>query len=119
MGLSGGHLFLASCLIFLASSVTSKRERSEIIYAILTAAGDGVNGKTRLMYKTNLDTRALKRYLAFLTEKGFLRLDGHDEGHSSYHLTETGRRFLERYRELDGMLSSAPVAPGARAQAPF
>jgi predicted transcriptional regulator len=117
-GESGGHLFLASCLFVLAS-FAPKRERTEIICAILAAAGDGITGKTRLMYKTNLDTRALKKYLTFLTDRGFLRNYGGEEGHSSYHLTESGRRFLERYRELDGMLSTAPEAPRAPALPPF
>lgn len=114
----GSHLFLAYCLL-LGTAIVPKRERTEIISAILAAAGEGVTAKTRLMYKTNLDTRALKKYLNFLTEKGFLRDDGDDDGHSSYHLTEEGRRFLERYRELDGMLSKPSEAPRARAQSPF
>jgi len=100
-------------------SSVSKRERTEIISAILTAAGEGVNAKTRLMYKTNLDTRALKKYLNFLTERGFLKDQTDSEGRTSYHLTEHGRRFLERYRELDGMLSTPAVAAGLPSRSPF
>jgi predicted transcriptional regulator len=115
----GPHLILAYCL-FLGTAIVPKRERTEIISAILAAAGDGVTAKTRLMYKTNLDTRAIKKYLGLLTEKGFLRDEGNDDGHSSYHLTEEGRRFLERSRELDGMLLSKPSeAPRARFQSLF
>lgn len=119
LGEPGGRQLVTACLLFLGTSLFSKRERSEIISAILTAVGEGVTAKTRLMFKTNLDTRALRKYLDFLTERGFLREDEGRGGRYSYSLTETGRRFLERYREVDGMLSNPSGAPRVPDQAPF
>lgn len=115
----GGRQLITSCLLFLGTRLVSKRGRNEIISTILAAVGKGVTAKTRLMYRSNLDTRTFKKHMDFLTEKGFLRDDGDHEGHCSYHLTEMGRRFLERDRELEGMLSSTSTGSTALDQPQF
>jgi predicted transcriptional regulator len=104
----GGYL-IASSIMLLNSLQFSKRERIEIITEILKDVGGGVTAKTRLMYKSNLDTRALKKYLDFMTEMDLLRAERDHFGHSSYHLTEKGKRLLIRYSELEAMLARPPA----------
>jgi len=82
-----------------------KRGRGQIISTILTAAAEGESTKTRLMYRSNLDSRELKKYMTLLTESGLLLLEKHDNLHESYYLTDKGRDFLQRYNELEKFLS--------------
>jgi len=76
----------------------------QIILSIMTTLEQGVNGKTHLMYRANLDSRAIKRYLTFLLEKGLLQGQEND-GRLTYALTDKGREFLNRYRDLEGFFS--------------
>ena len=82
-----------------------KRGRGQIISTILTAASQGESSKTRLMYKSNLDSRELKRYIALLTANGLLSLRKDSGSHESYYLTDKGRDFLQRYNELEKFLT--------------
>jgi predicted transcriptional regulator len=93
-------------LLFLTPLTTLllRRVPMQIILSILTNLEQGVDGKTHLMYRANLDSRALKRYLTFLNEKGFL-LGVEKEGHSTFVLTDKGRDFLNRYRDLEGVFA--------------
>jgi predicted transcriptional regulator len=79
-----------------------KREKVDIISAILSIVAEGETCKTHLMYKSNLDSRALKKYIILMVEKGFLSTKKDD--HESYHLTEKGRDFLQRYNGLEMLL---------------
>ena len=80
-----------------------KRESIDIISEILGSVAEGVNAKTHLQQRSNLDTREMKRYMAVITEKGFLSSERND-GHESYRLTERGRGFLQAYSALEGFL---------------
>ena len=86
-------------------AVRLKRGRGQIISTILTAAADGETTKTRLMYKSNLDSRELKRYIALLTESKLLLLKKDDGNHESYYLTDKGKDFLQRYNDLEKFLA--------------
>ena len=82
-----------------------KRGRGKIISAILAAASEGESSKTRLMYKSNLDSRELKRYIALLTDSGLLFMRKDQGSRESYFLTDKGRDFLQRYNELEKFLT--------------
>jgi len=71
-----------------------RRNELEIIADILEAAEVGLR-KTRLVYRTNLNFKVLKRYLRKLLEYGFIRIEGR-----FYTTTSKGAQFLENYRQL-------------------
>jgi predicted transcriptional regulator len=78
-----------------------RRSELEIIADILKAAEEG-SRKTRLVYRTNLNFKLLKRYLRKLLEYGFIRIeDGfiRIEGRF-YTTTSKGAQFLDNYRQL-------------------
>ena len=58
--------------------------------------------KTRIMFQSYLNIRALDRYLDELVEAGLLRLNS-----SSYFVTEKGRRFLLRFMKYSERCSRA------------
>jgi len=64
---------------------------------------DGVTAKTRLMQRSNLDSRAMKSYMAVIAEKGLLSSEKNGS-HESYHLTGKGKDFLQTYNTLQGYL---------------
>jgi predicted transcriptional regulator len=98
-----GCLRLTGYLFLPFGAQTLRRERVEIIQAILNSLAEGTNTKTRLMYKSNLDSRALKKYLAFMSEKGLLTEE--KGSHVSYSLTEKGKDFLQRCKDMEGVIS--------------
>jgi predicted transcriptional regulator len=81
----------------------SKRASYEIIAEILSLCEEPQT-KTRIMYLTNLSHRSLEEYLARLQSLNLLELH-----HSipRYVTTEKGRRFLQKWSELVGLLDSA------------
>ena len=83
----------------------TKRGRGQIISSILAAAAEGESSKTRLMYKSALDSRELKKYMALLTDTGLLLRRKSDGNRESYYLTDKGREFLQRYVELEKFLA--------------
>ncbi|HJU13083.1 MAG TPA: winged helix-turn-helix domain-containing protein [Candidatus Nitrosotalea sp.] len=78
------------------------RGRGEIIALILDVATQGTN-KTKIMYSAYLSSAQLKDYLTFLQASGLVR---QERGGESYKTTEKGRRYLQKYRELDEMIES-------------
>jgi predicted transcriptional regulator len=86
-----------------AIPATPKRESVDIISEILSFVADGVTAKTHLMQRSNLDSRAMKSYMAVMTEKGLLSSE-RNGSHESYHLTEKGKDFLQTYNTLEGYL---------------
>jgi predicted transcriptional regulator len=82
---------------------TQKREKVDIISEILGTVADGMTAKTHLMQKSNLDSRAMKSYMAIIAEKGLLSSEK-DGPHELYHLTERGRGFLQTYNALQEYL---------------
>ena len=80
--------------------MTKYRNRVDIIADILKVAIEGAK-KTRIMYFANLSYKLLEKYLAETSKIGFLRFN-----HDGYEVTETGRAFLQRYRDFSSRYSS-------------
>lgn len=73
--------------------VKPRRDRHDIVYAILREARAGRN-KTKLMRNVRLSFTQAEQYLELLSKKGLLELtDSRD-----YKTTENGLRFLEQCR---------------------
>jgi len=79
----------------------SKRGRFEIMAEILLYCNQQ-KGKTKIMYKTNLNYTQLKKHLRSLTSKGLL-----DANTDKYFTTQKGQRFLKIFAQLNAMLKSA------------
>jgi len=78
------------------------RGRGEIIALILEVATQGTN-KTKIMYSAYLSSAQLKDYLSFLQVSGLIR---QERGGESYKTTEKGKKYLQKYRELDEMIET-------------
>ena len=76
------------------------RSRMDISAAILEIAKGGAI-KTRIMYSAFLSFPQLKEYLGLLTDQGLLE---RDEEKKMYNTTDKGRRFLNIYKEVDGLV---------------
>lgn len=72
----------------------------DISAAILEIAKGGAI-KTRIMYSAFLSFPQLKEYLGLLTDQGLLE---RDEEKKMYNTTDKGRRFLNIYKEVDGLV---------------
>lgn len=74
--------------------IVKRRSKFDIIIAILDVVSGGAT-KTKIVYKANLNFNLATKYLELLLEKGLVRVDG-----SSYEITEDGKTFVEKAREL-------------------
>jgi len=79
-----------------------RRDRINIMAEILEVA-TGSKLKTRIMYMVNLSFSQLKEYLAYLTERGFLRVRL-ENGKKFYETTAKGTFYIENYREMSNFL---------------
>jgi len=71
-----------------------RRSKFDIIIAILDVVSGGAT-KTKIVYNANLNFNLATKYLDLLLEKGLVRADG-----SSYVITEEGKTFAEKAKEL-------------------
>ena len=78
------------------------RSRTELTSNILEAANGGAT-KTKIMYKAFLSYAQLKEYLAMLIQNGLM---AHDIEGEMYRTTSNGIKFLERSRQLSGLLTT-------------
>lgn len=92
-------------IFFLATTRTLRRGRVDIIATILGITADGGMTKTHLQYRSNLDSRAIKRHVADAIENGLLLTKKDDANHDSYHLTEKGEGYLRAYEDLQKFLT--------------
>lgn len=75
------------------------RTRWEILRDILRLTGEENKAKkTRLMQRADLDWTKFQRYFDFLLEEGFIK--GSNPLPEYYELTEKGRTFLARLKDL-------------------
>jgi predicted transcriptional regulator len=91
-----------------------KRGRLQIIADILLSVSMGPLIKTRLMYRSNLDSKGVEKYLEFLLREGFIARSPVEE-RMVYQITEKGRGFLTHYRAISeslgeiGPMESVPI----------
>ncbi len=71
-----------------------RRSKFDLVIAILEVVSGGAT-KTKIVYKANLNFNLATKYLDFLLKKGFVRTDG-----SRYEITEEGKTFLKKAKEL-------------------
>jgi predicted transcriptional regulator len=81
------------------------RRRGEV-QILLDVLGTTVNGVrvTQLMYKANLSYSTLRRYLSGALSEGWILKENNSDGSVVYHITEDGKRLLERLRDVKGFL---------------
>ncbi|HYZ59324.1 MAG TPA: winged helix-turn-helix domain-containing protein [Nitrososphaeraceae archaeon] len=77
------------------------RTRTEIMSQILRVANGGGATQTKIMYQTFLSYGQTKEYLMALTQKGLLN---YDLDSRIFKTTEKGRKFLEAYNLLVGVI---------------
>lgn len=65
---------------------------------VLFIARGGV-GKTEIVYKANLNFKRVKKYLAYLEEKGLI-----ENSRLGYRTTEKGEEFLRDYQKMNELL---------------
>jgi predicted transcriptional regulator len=79
------------------------RATPEIVASILDVFLEGTK-KTKIMYKANLTTRSLHKYLESLVRLGLL------EKTESYRTTEKGRTYLELFRCMENLAGEFNVS---------
>ncbi len=91
----------------MVDKITKKRTYFDIIADMLSIAGKG-NGmkKTHLMYHTNLSYNQLRCYIDFLVKMDLLEVIKQSKD-NIYRLTNKGKKFLEEYKKLKGLLTKA------------
>ena len=88
--------------------IIKKRERTEIIYDILSGIKDkGNNVKpTHILYKSNLSHKMLKEYLEELIEKDFVEEKEDKKGKKFYSLKEKGFNYVYEFKVVREFLES-------------
>lgn len=82
---------------------SKRRDRHEIVVAILKSAMDG-KVKTHIMYKAKLSYAQLNEYLPLLVEKGFIEniLVRHRKNYKKiFKTTLKGMKFLEKIESIN------------------
>jgi predicted transcriptional regulator len=77
------------------------RSRLDIVAHILEIANEGAR-KTEILYKAFLSYPQLRDYLDALTGSGMLMY--REEKATIFYTTEKGKRLLDMYKEIDGMI---------------
>lgn len=81
-----------------------KRNSYEIIIKILQSLLDGPLNKTRISFRSNLDTRLTNQYLGLLLSSGLI--EKNDNSDSLYRITLKGLMFRNKFFEFETMLKS-------------
>ena len=76
----------------------SKRSRLEIYLDVLQAVRKGVDKPTRIMYRTNLSWKPLKKTLDVMVEQDLI-VSEEEGGHTFYKITEKGKNVLDYFHE--------------------
>ena len=96
-----------------------KRNRTEIYIDVLKAIKDGLEKPTRIMYRSNLSWRPLKRILDELVRLGLVERKTIKPRNGSreraiYTITEKGLRVVQKAKELENELMYAFMIPTKR-----
>src|SRR5437899_2946737 len=76
----------------------------QIIYFILVVCKNGTL-KTHVMYKCNLNSAQIQRYLQFLLEQKLVERDSLDSKRSLFKTTELGMKYINAYDQMMENLS--------------
>ena len=79
-----------------------KRRSLIDVYADILDAIDDELCKTNIVYKTNLNYDRCKRYVRDLARCGLVEVQ--TSSPSNWAVTEKGRKFLKKHRELRGLI---------------
>ena len=82
---------------------TRNRSSIEIIVDMLKVISRGGSKKTHIMYRSNLNTLQLRRYIQYAVAKGLvheIRGGGNNRNSVRYRLTKKGREFIELYDQM-------------------
>jgi len=74
--------------------IVERRSKFDIVIVILDVVSGGAT-KTKIVYKANLNFNLATKYLDLLLEKGLVRINS-----SRYEITDEGKTFLEKAKEL-------------------
>ena len=85
--------------------LSKKRDTISIMGTALSISVIGVN-KTNLMYKTNLNSKSIKKYLLFLLDNDFL-IEHTINGKEIYKTTEKGMLLLKQLHEIKNIFDKA------------
>ncbi len=72
----------------------TRRCKLDIVIEILDVTSSGTT-KTKIVYGANLNFVIATKYLDLLQEKGLIRTNG-----NRYEITEKGKKFVEKAKEL-------------------
>lgn len=84
------------------SGINKNRNEITVIADLLSAASEGAIGKTRLMYKCNLSSEQIARYLPRLLELNYLV-----ETNDGYQTTGAGNKLLEQIKDVVAQLNKS------------
>ncbi len=82
--------------------MNSRRSNIEIIADILRM---GRASKTQIMYRAAMSYSQLQKYLDYLLDREFLRLEQGGYPGGTYHVTEKGRELLGSIEKIEEVLS--------------
>lgn len=82
--------------------MNSRRSNIEIIADILRM---GRASKTQIMYRAAMSYSQLQKYLEYLLDRSFLKLERGGYPGGTYHVTEKGRELLESIEKIEEVLS--------------
>lgn len=92
------------------------RNRLEIIYFILSSVGNPGTTMEHILSRSDFTPSLVRRYLAFLVEKGILRTEK-TNNKLVYELTTRGGEFIHRYKDLEESSYSRKVERSVTSQA--
>ncbi|KAA0002928.1 MAG: response regulator [Thermoplasmata archaeon] len=81
--------------------IKKKRESLSIIYSLLQHAVEGIK-KTKLIHKTNLNSKTIEKYLTYCINREYIRITEKD---SLYITTQKGFKLLEKIEEVNTLLA--------------
>jgi len=82
--------------------VTWKRGFLEIIATILEVLSEKPLKKSHISYKSNLDSRAVTKYLNIMKKIELVKISEKDS--SEFIMTQRGIKYIEQFRKLEKML---------------
>ena len=83
---------------------SGSRDWLQIIYFMLVVCKNDTL-KTHIMYKCNLNSSQVQRYLQFLLERKLVERDFPDSKRSLFKTTELGMKYINSYAHLTGILN--------------